>query len=117
MPHGIKEKMPISPENKKRYPPDWKEISLAIRARGGNRCEGAPGIYPDCRVENGKPHPVTGSIVVLTVGHLNHTPEDNRPENLQAMCQRCHLTYDKQHHIETAKKNRRFNGAIRDLFD
>lgn len=32
--------------------------------------------------------------VVLTVAHLNHVPEDCRPENLKHWCQRCHNTYD-----------------------
>jgi 5-methylcytosine-specific restriction endonuclease McrA len=32
--------------------------------------------------------------IVLTVAHLNHTPEDCRDENLKAMCQRCHNRYD-----------------------
>ncbi|AKU43496.1 hypothetical protein CPT_Sansa92 [Caulobacter phage Sansa] len=72
-------------------------IVLEVRERAGNRCEGSPA-YPDCRAENGKPHPVTGSIVVLTTAHLNHQPEDNgvpgdRP-NLKSWCQRCHNTYD-----------------------
>jgi hypothetical protein len=37
--------MPIRPENKARYPKDWKQISLRIRARADNKCE-------DCGVEN-----------------------------------------------------------------
>lgn len=32
--------------------------------------------------------------VVLTVAHLNHTPEDCRDHNLAALCQRCHNAYD-----------------------
>lgn len=90
--------MPIKPENRCRYPSNWlTEIRPMILDRAGNRCEGSPD-YPDCRAENGKPHPVTGSIVVLTIAYLNHTPEDCRPENLRAWCQRCHLNYDKEHH-------------------
>jgi len=85
--------MPIRPENRARYPRDWKAISLRIRARAEGRCEGSPA-FPDCRAENGKAHPVTGSIVVLTVAHLNHQPEDCDDENLRAWCQRCHNTYD-----------------------
>jgi hypothetical protein len=85
--------MPIRPENRSRYPKDWKAISLRIRARAEGRCEGSPA-FPDCRAENGKAHPVTGSIVVLTVAHLNHQPEDCDDENLRAWCQRCHNTYD-----------------------
>lgn len=89
--------MPIRPENRARYAKDWKAISLEVRDAAGWRCEGSPA-FPDCRAANAEPHPVTGSVVVLTVAHLNHTPEDNgepgnRP-NLKAWCQRCHNTYD-----------------------
>lgn len=85
--------MPIRPENRARYPKDWKAISLRIRERGGWKCEGSPA-YPDCRAVNGEPHPVTGGKVVLTVAHLDHTPEHCGDENLKSMCQRCHNTYD-----------------------
>lgn len=107
--------MPIKPENLKRYPPDWKAIRESILERAGNRCEGSPD-YPDCRATNGEPHPHTGSKVVLTVGHLDHTPEHCDPENLKAWCQRCHLNYDKEHHAETAYETRREGKAVRDLF-
>ena len=39
--------------------------------------------------------------IVLTVAHLNHTPGDDRDENLAALCQWCHLHYDAEHHKET----------------
>lgn len=55
--------------------------------------DGSPA-YPDCRAGQGDRHPVTGSIVILTVAHLNHEPADCRDENLKAWCQRCHNTYD-----------------------
>lgn len=99
--------MPISPEKRKLYPKNWKALSRHIRyERAGNRCEGSPK-YPDCRAENGQPHPVTGSKVVLTVAHLDHNPQNNDLSNLRAMCQRCHLTYDAQHHSENARATRR----------
>ena len=79
--------MPIRPENKARYPKDWPAISKRIRERAGGKCEWCP-------AENGKPHPVTGSRVVLTVAHLDHTPENIADENLKALCQRCHNRYD-----------------------
>ena len=85
--------MPIRPENRSRYPKDWPTISLAKREKAGWRCEGSPA-YPDCRAAQGEPHPVTGGRVVLTVGHLDHTPENCDDENLRAWCQRCHNTYD-----------------------
>lgn len=85
--------MPIRSENKSRYPSNWKEIRGRVLARANNRCEGSPA-YPECRAENGLPHPITGSKVVLTVAHLNHTPEDCSMDNLRAWCQKCHNTYD-----------------------
>lgn len=85
--------MPIRPENKDRYPDDWDQISARIRfERAEGRCE-------FCRIAyHGEPHPVTGSIVVLTTAHLDHQPEHSEDENLAAMCQRCHLTYDVPFH-------------------
>lgn len=101
--------MPIKPENKARYPKNWKsEIVPRIRERSGNRCEctGQCGIVhsiqPEdattlrCWAVNGKPHPVTGSMVVLTVMHLDQTPENCADENLLHGCQSCHLRYDQK---------------------
>ena len=86
--------MPISPENKKLYPKNWDEISYRIRfERAGGFCE-----HGDCTAENGKAHPITGSTVVLTVAHLDHDPPNCADDNLEAMCQRCHLRYDAHHH-------------------
>ena len=39
--------------------------------------------------------------IVLTCAHLNHDPADNADSNLKALCQWCHLNYDKLHHKET----------------
>lgn len=89
--------MPIKPENRARYPHDWKDIVARIRTRGGNCCEGSP-VYPDCRAANGAPHPVTGSMVVLTVAHYpDHAPENCDSANLHLNCQRCHLAVDAAH--------------------
>lgn len=92
--------MPIRPENKQRYPTDWKQVSQRIRERSGGRCE-------RCGAVNYEPHPITGSKVVLTVAHLDHQPENCEDENLKAMCQRCHLGHDIEHHRQQRIKNRR----------
>jgi hypothetical protein len=91
--------MPIRPENRARYPKDWKAISLRIRhERASNKCECDGECGGDhigrCSVVNGTRHPITGSVVVLTVAHLDHTPENCADDNLKAMCQRCHNRYD-----------------------
>lgn len=45
-------------------------------------------------------------VIVLTVAHLNHEPADCRPDNLRAWCQRHHLAYDQEHHLQTAYATR-----------
>lgn len=81
--------MPIRPENKARYPKDWKIRSRFVRfVRAQNKCEW-------CGAENYQPHPITGSKVVLTTAHVF----DDRPEaasllNLAALCQKCHNAHD-----------------------
>lgn len=98
--------MPIRPENKDRYPDDWKEISLAIKERAGWQCEcggecGRGTHEGRCPNKHGEPAYGSGSNVVLTTAHLDHVPENCEPENLKAMCQGCHLHYDREHHAET----------------
>lgn len=44
--------------------------------------------------------------IVLTIAHLNHDPSDNRLDNLKAMCQKCHLAYDKDLHAHNSRVTR-----------
>ncbi len=102
---------PIRAENRARYPDNWPFISERIRfsrALGRCECEGEcrKGHAGRCEARNGQAHPVTGSRVILTVAHLDHTPENCDDGNLRAMCQRCHLAYDAGHHAQTAARTR-----------
>lgn len=97
--------MPIQKRNKGRYPRNWHEIVAKVRERSGNRCEGSAA-FPDCRAENGKPHPVTGSKVVLTTAHLEDPIENCELSNLRHWCQRCHLRYDIKRHVANRARNR-----------
>lgn len=97
--------MPISPENAALYPPDWPAISRRVKEDAGWCCEGSPE-FAMCRAAHGEPHPGTGSIVVLTVGHLDHNPANCERSNLRAWCQRCHLAYDAAHHAQSAAGTR-----------
>jgi len=58
-------------------------------------------------------------VIVLTIAHLDHTPENNSPENLRALCQRCHLRYDAKHHAKNGRETRRQKRSKdqQDLFD
>lgn len=112
---GVKtggEAVPIRPENRDRYPKDWWAISARIRERAGQRCE-------QCGVGNGMyVRRANGRFVriVLTVAHLNHTPEDCRDENLKALCQKCHNSYDAPMRARGIKERIRAKRAVGDLF-
>lgn len=41
------------------------------------------------------------TTIVLTVAHLNHVAGQDDDDNLKALCQRCHLKYDREKHKET----------------
>lgn len=134
--------MPIRPENKARYPKDWKDVRHRILQRANWRCE-----HPNCRARHG----VTGYWrkglfhrlpdvlwdagytagdvvacengeklkiikIVLTIAHLDHTPENCADDNLRAWCQRHHLAYDAEHHTRTAYATRKAAAATVDMF-
>lgn len=128
--------MPIKPENRARYPKNWRDIVAQVRERSGNRCEGSP-LYPDCRAPNGwirnrRTGELTEdgmlaeawefadgdkvSVIVLTTGHLDHAPENCDLENLRHWCQRCHLAYDAEHHKQTAYATRKARAQTGDMF-
>jgi len=90
--------MPIKPENKARYPKNWMQIRASILERANHCCEFC-GIPNYTIREN-------GSKVVLTIAHLDHTPENNDPSNLRALCQKCHNGYDAPHRAATRKQSK-----------
>lgn len=112
------------------YPANWKtEIRPMIMKRAGNRCEvcGAEHLslmlsksrvsltaafasYRAAKEAAGWYHEPGDKaiVIVLTIAHLDHDPGNNVPENLKALCQRCHLEYDAGQHRRnaSAKRNR-----------
>lgn len=69
--------------------------------------------YGDGPTPPGEPRIV---VIVLTIAHLDHTPENCDPANLRALCQRHHLALDAEHHKETAYATRRAAALTADLF-
>lgn len=114
--------MPIRASERHRYPKNWPEIRRRILERAGNRCEW-------CSIENGavsRRRPdgtferfdgmeiemaaiegVRLMRIVLPIAHLDHTPENCAPENLRALCQRCHLRHDAAKHAANSRETRR----------
>lgn len=114
--------MPISKENKARYPHNWNEIRAAILIECDNKCElcGVQNYDEGYRDETGNFHPVAKENqylareagkhiirIILTIMHLDHIPENCDRKNLKAGCQRCHNRYDQEH-----RKANRVRSAI-----
>jgi len=115
----------------KQYPKDWKAIRQRILERAGHCCENCRvpnhvwimrdlnGDWCDsedamdqmnympydefCKIWGDKQVPIK---IVLTISHQDHDITNNTDENLKALCQRCHLSYDAQHHAESRRRNR-----------
>lgn len=70
------------------YPPDWIAIANCIKEAAGWKCElcGRQCRFPEEQFDTHKR--------TLTVAHINHVTMDARPENLVALCPKCHLAYD-----------------------
>ena len=76
------------PMKRELYPDNWDEIALEIKEAAGWKCEQC-GLQ--CRFPGEK---FDTHVRTLTVAHINHVEADCRPENLVALCPRCHLRYD-----------------------
>lgn len=89
------------PMDRKRYPANWKEIALEVKAAAGWRCAGCG---KKCREPGEK---LDTHQRTLTVHHIDHNPENCKRENLIALCAPCHLRADAPHHAETRRKRKR----------
>jgi hypothetical protein len=135
--------MPIRPELRPLYPPNWREISRRVRfERAQGRCErcGRPhmatirclsdgrwfdaerGTWRDGRGRAAQWPDLLDTArfrttrVVLAAAHLDHDPRSRRMRNLRAWCQRCHLLHDRPHHLAQRWITVRARYAIGDLF-
>lgn len=52
--------------------------------------------------------------IVLTISHTDHDITNNDYSNLKALCQKCHLNHDKDHHKASRRKKK--GTAIYELF-
>jgi hypothetical protein len=118
--------MPIRPEYRWLYPIDWVQLSALVRfERAKGRCEGCgrphgqivchlgDGRWWDAERQiwrDGEGRRVRQALVVenlshvrttrvlLATAHRDHDPTNNKPRNLMALCQRCHLLHDRDEH-------------------
>jgi len=135
--------VPIAPELRAYYPPDWAAISAAVRfGRAGGRCEtcGRPhgtrvACLPDGRWYDPKAGDWRGpdgapaawpdmveraalrhTPVRLAACHRDHDPRHNDPANLLALCQRCHILHDRAYHRARRRLRLLLRRARGDLF-
>jgi len=91
----------------------WRLCSASAYEDG--RCAMSGDYVPDTGEDTvGWGEPVR---VVLTVAHPDHTPENCAPENLRALCQRCHNSYDAPMRAAGIRRRRHDARAVGDLFD
>jgi 5-methylcytosine-specific restriction endonuclease McrA len=120
--------------DKKKYPKDWPQISRRIRfERAEGKCEwcGIPNyalrdkdssMYvtsADLELLDDVPFDLAkATMIILTVAHLGTPLPDGTPvskqdtmdvrdENLAALCQKCHLDFDRADHLRNRIINRR----------
>jgi 5-methylcytosine-specific restriction endonuclease McrA len=76
------------PMDRSKYPPEWNGIAKQIKEQAEWQCE-------QCGLKCRRPGEQFDTHKrTLTVAHINHVEMDCRPENLVALCPRCHLAYD-----------------------
>ncbi len=56
--------------------------------------------------------------VILTIAHLDHDKENHevKDDRLKALCQRCHLILDKEHHSENRRNTLNKKKGLTELF-
>ena len=124
------------PINYSKYPPNWKsEIRPAILKRADNKCEfcgvdnyaiGYRSEYGwneieksfagDMIAEDARDMGYKVIKIILTIAHLDHDIANNDYANLKALCQKCHLHYDRENHIRNSRNTRNAKKGLTELF-
>lgn len=111
--------MPSDKNWKSLYPPNWRKLSEAVRQEAGWECEHCEVPNGSFRLKGYDELSQWANMdeletaielgaellsmeqfldahteIVLTVAHLDQDPRNNARDNLEALCQRCHLAHD-----------------------
>lgn len=134
--------MPIRDILRPLYPADWDNISQYVRferekgfcqhcgRKHGDRVARLPGKWFDSctnqrRASDGsitswpdifEHNQIQYTVIVLATAHLDNNPSNNSPENLAALCQKCHLAHDRKYHLLQSYFTYRSRWAIGDFF-
>lgn len=93
----------MSWKNRKKYPKNWEQMSLACREAANWRCE-------ECGIAENEWRAGEQRIyqVKLQAAHLDHDPWNPNPR-LKALCQDCHLKHDAPENGKKANRARKQN--------
>lgn len=138
--------MPIRKQHRWLYPIDWEQLTDLVRfERAKGRCEHCQRPHGKivCHLGDGRwwdedasawrdgkgrivrrnvpPAPLADHAPVTTVylatAHLDNNPGHNDGRNLKALCQRCHIIYDRPEHLRRRRLNFLMSRALGDLFE
>lgn len=97
------------PMDRSKYPPDWDDIAERVKEQAGWKCE-------QCRLQCRFPGEQFDTHKrTLTVAHINHVEMDCRPENLVALCPRCHLAYDQTRKVMQRLAKKRIKSVAKSV--
>jgi 5-methylcytosine-specific restriction endonuclease McrA len=81
--------MPLRPEMRRYYGPDWRAYRELVIEIAHNRCLACRDHLPSC---------------LLTLAHLHHDPRDRRM--VAVLCFPCHARHDAQHRYAMIRRSR-----------
>ena len=136
--------MPIRPQHRWLYPIDWQQLTDMVRfERAKGRCEHCQRPHGKivCHLGDGRwwdedasswrddrgrtvrkappapaPDHAMTTRVYLATAHLDNNPGHNDGRNLRALCQRCHIIYDRAEHLRRRRVRFLMSKALGDLF-
>lgn len=102
------------PANYRLYPANWlTEIRpLILRRAGWDPDAGTEASCEHCHILNYTYRYNYNSMclkpakIVLTIAHLDQNRNNNDPNNLSALCQRCHFNHDRPFNLKAAARTR-----------
>lgn len=122
------------PCDMKKYPPEWKQIRAAVLDRACDTCEicgvanyaigyrNKYGEFVEVEPEQAEVDALVDGEkrikIVLTIAHMDDPdPMNCNPDNLKALCQRCHNRLDAPMRAKNAAKTRLAKKAAGSLFE
>ena len=86
---------------------DWQIIHDQLEDFGNDMFDN---VLSHCFHKDG--NPTKPLKIVLTIAHLDHDINNNQFSNLKALCQKCHLAHDAEHHRKNARETLKLKKGV-----